>query len=94
MAVAVPADAYAEPALDADTLRRSFLDKLFSIQGKFPELATPHDYYLALAYTVRDLMLRRWVATAAVYTRQRARTVSNASRRLVCVFGSAGSVSK
>ena len=73
--VAVPAEAHSEPALDADAIRRAFLDKLFSIQGKFPELATEHDYYLALAYTVRDLMLRRWVATAATYTRQRARTV-------------------
>jgi glycogen phosphorylase len=72
---AVPADSYGEPALDAEAIRHAFLDKLFSIQGKFPELATPHDYYLALAYVVRDLMLRRWVATAAVYTRQRARTV-------------------
>ena len=73
--VAVPAEAHAEPALDADAIKRAFLDKLFSIQGKFPELATQHDYYLALAYTVRDLMLRHWVATAATYTRQRARTV-------------------
>ena len=71
----VPAEAHAERAPDADTIKRAFLDKLFSIQGKFPELATQHDYYLALAYTVRDLMLRRWVATAATYTRQRVRTV-------------------
>ncbi len=56
--VAVPANGHAEPALDAETIKRAFLDKLFSIQGKFPELATQHDYYLALAYTVRDLMLQ------------------------------------
>jgi starch phosphorylase len=30
---------------------------------------------MALAYTVRDLMLRRWVTTAATYTAVRARTV-------------------
>jgi starch phosphorylase len=64
-----------EPSVDMEALKRAFLDKLFSIQGKFPRLATEHDYYLALAYTVRDLMLRRWVSTAATYTRQRARTV-------------------
>jgi glycogen phosphorylase len=73
--VAVPAETRAEPALDAEAIKRAFLDKLFSIQGKFPQLATDHDYYLALAYTVRDLMLRRWVSTAAAYTQQRARTV-------------------
>jgi hypothetical protein len=37
----------------------AFLDKLFSIQGKFPKLATQNDYYMALAYTVRDMMLRQ-----------------------------------
>jgi starch phosphorylase len=73
--VAVPTQRTEEPALDADAIKRAFLDKLFSIQGKFPQLATQHDYYLALAYTVRDLMLRRWVSTAAAYTQQRVRTV-------------------
>jgi starch phosphorylase len=68
-------DAQGEPSPDVESIKRAFLDKLFSIQGKFPQLATDHDYYLALAYTVRDLILRRWVATAATYTRQRVRTV-------------------
>jgi starch phosphorylase len=62
--------------IDKEAIKRAFLDKLFYIQGKFPKLATLTDYYMALAYTVRDLMLRRWVNTAAAYTAQRARTVS------------------
>ena len=61
--------------IDKEAVKRAFLDKLFSIQGKFPKLATQNDYYMALAYTVRDMMLRRWVSTAATYTAQRARTV-------------------
>ncbi len=66
-----------EPAaVDREALKRAFLDKLFYVQGKFPQLATRTDYYLALAYTVRDLLLRRWVSTAAAYTAQRARTVA------------------
>jgi starch phosphorylase len=65
----------AEVRVDKEAVKRAFLDKLFSIQGKFRELATLNDYYMALAYTVRDLMLRRWVNTAAMYTKQRARTV-------------------
>jgi glycogen phosphorylase len=67
----------AEPSADlqAQAIKRAFLDKLFYMQGKFPRLATLTDYYLALAYTVRDLMLQRWVSTAATYTTQRARTV-------------------
>lgn len=62
--------------IDRDTVKRAFLDKLFYVQGKFPQLATETDYYLALAYTVRDLMLHRWVSTAAAYTTSRARTVA------------------
>src|SRR3974390_965971 len=63
-------------ALTKDALRRSFLDNLFYMQGKFPALATAYDYYMALAYAVRDRMLQRWNSTAAAYTAQGSRTVS------------------
>ena len=59
-----------------EELKRAFLDKLFYMQGKFPALANKRDYYLALAYVVRDRLLQRWVSTAAAYTRQRSRTVA------------------
>jgi starch phosphorylase len=63
-------------AFSKEALKRAFLDKLFYMQGKFPALATKRDYYLALAYVVRDRLLQRWVSTAAAYTRQRSRTVA------------------
>jgi glycogen phosphorylase len=63
-------------ALSKDALKRAFLDNLFYMQGKFPALATKRDYYLALAYVVRDRLLQRWVSTAAEYTKQRSRTVA------------------
>ena len=59
-----------------ETLKREFLDSLFYMQGKFPALATRRDYYMALAYLVRDQLLHRWVSTAEAYTRQQSRTVS------------------
>ncbi len=62
--------------LGKETLRRAFLDNLYYVQGKFPALATRHDYYLALAYTVRDRLLRRWISTAAAYTQKGSRTVA------------------
>ena len=62
--------------LEKDWLKRAFLDNLLYVQGKFPTLATPHDYYMALAYTVRDRMLARWISTAESYTRLGARTVA------------------
>ena len=50
-----------------ETLKRAFADNLYYIQGKNEFLATPHDYYMALAYTVRDRLLRRWIATTNTY---------------------------
>ena len=39
-------------------------------QARYADIATAHDWYLALAYTVRDRMLARWVASARAYTTQ------------------------
>ncbi len=63
-------------SLSKEALKHAFLDNLFYIQGKFPALATKTDYYMALAYAVRDRMLQRWISTAAAYTKQGSRTVS------------------
>jgi glycogen phosphorylase len=62
--------------LGVDILKRSFLDNLFYVLGKFPGLASKNDYYQALAYTVRDRMLQRWINTAATYTNSGSRTVA------------------
>ena len=61
--------------VNSETLKRAFLDNLFYRQGKFPALATKHDYYKALAYTVRDRMLQRWLSSARTYTLAGSRTV-------------------
>jgi starch phosphorylase len=63
-------------ALSKDALKNAFLDDLFYVQGKFPALATHNDYYMALAYAVRDRMLQRWISTATIYTKQASRTVA------------------
>jgi glycogen phosphorylase len=63
-------------ALSKDAIKNAFLDDLFYMQGKFPALATRNDYYMALAYAVRDRMLQRWISTAAAYTKQGSRTVA------------------
>ena len=62
-------------SLDIRDLRRSFLDNLLYVQGKFPKLANNADYYLALAHTVRDRLMQRWISTASAYTSQASRTV-------------------
>lgn len=63
-------------AMSKDALKHAFLDNLFYIQGKFPALATKTDYYMALAYAVRDRIMQRWISTAAAYTAQGSRTVA------------------
>jgi starch phosphorylase len=50
--------------LDVETLRRAIRDNLFYRCGNVPKLATRSDYYLAVAYTVRDRLLQRWLSTA------------------------------
>ena len=62
--------------LDKESLKLGFLDNLLYMQGKIPALATPVDYYLALAYLVRDRLLQRWISTAEAYTRKGSRTVA------------------
>jgi glycogen phosphorylase len=61
--------------LSVPEIKRAFLDNLFFQQAKFAAVATQHDYYLALAYTVRDRLLHRAIKSAETYFEQRSRTV-------------------
>jgi starch phosphorylase len=45
----------------AAELQQAILDHLYYIQGRVPELATPTDWYMSLAYTVRDRIMNDWV---------------------------------
>lgn len=49
--------------LSVETLRRALADHLFYEQGKSPAIASQNDYYMALAYTVRDRLLQNWLAS-------------------------------
>ncbi|MEM5344680.1 glycogen/starch/alpha-glucan phosphorylase [Paraburkholderia azotifigens] len=53
--------------MDVDALRHGILDNLICLQARPPGIATPHDWYMALAYSVRDRMLARWAATIQTY---------------------------
>ncbi|MEX3953125.1 glycogen/starch/alpha-glucan phosphorylase [Paraburkholderia sp. EG287B] len=64
------ANSHAESArsgLSIDALQRGVLDNLVCLQARTPGIATPHDWYMALAYSVRDRMLARWAATIQTY---------------------------
>ncbi len=62
--------------LSKDCLMQAFIDNLFYIQGRFREVATANDLYMAAAYTVRDRLLERWIKTAQTYKRENSRTVA------------------
>jgi glycogen phosphorylase len=61
--------------LDVAEIKRDVIDNLFYLLGKFPEVATRNDWFLATAYTVRDRLLNRWVQSAYQYYEHKARTV-------------------
>ncbi|BDG04549.1 glycogen/starch/alpha-glucan phosphorylase [Anaeromyxobacter oryzae] len=62
-------------ATDVDTLRRAFADHLQYSQGKDEHTATALDRYFAVAYSVRDRMMRRWIQTQQAYYKQDAKRV-------------------
>jgi starch phosphorylase len=61
--------------LSPSTIAKAFRDNLAYICARFPAVATRNDQYMALAYTVRDRLLDRWISTAQTYYQQRSRSV-------------------
>ena len=67
--------------LTVPVLRRACADNLYYVQGKFPAIATKNDLYMALAYTVRDRLLHRWINTLETYLKEKEHEL-----KLVCYF--------
>ncbi len=61
--------------LSAQAIARAFRENLYYLQARFPAVATRNDNYMALAYTIRDRLLHRWIATAQTYLERQSRTV-------------------
>ena len=59
-------------------LKRAFVDNLIYDQARYPNRASELDYYLAIAASVRDRMVQRWVNTM--------QTFSQHDVRVVCYF--------
>ena len=54
--------------LSVELVKRSVLDNLHFCLAKLPQNATLNDWYLALAYTVRNRMIQQWINTLQNYT--------------------------
>ena len=72
---ATPTHEHTRTGMSKDALNRAFIDNLFYVQGRFREVASPNDLYMAAAYTVRDRLLGRWIKCAETYRDSKARTV-------------------
>ncbi len=46
-----------------EVIARAILENLYYTQGRVPQVATLNDWYMALAYTIRDRMTEGWVKT-------------------------------
>ena len=57
-------------------LRQAILDNLYYVQARIPELATTNDWYMAVAYAVRDRMMNDWIQAFGRARRTRTRIVS------------------
>ena len=63
-------------SVSVSALKQALTDNLYYAIGKYPEIATKNDLYLAVAYTVRDRLLNRWINTIHNYFR--------GDKRIVC----------
>jgi len=61
--------------LSIEALTQGFKDHLLYSQGRPIELATVNDFYMALAYTVRDRLQQRWISSIEAYRKSNARIV-------------------
>ena len=73
--IAAPVDESIRTGYSVEAIKRDLIDNLFYIQARFPEVASDNDYYQALAYTVRDRLLKHWVRSAQTFKKRAARTV-------------------
>jgi starch phosphorylase len=58
-----PAQNGIRTGLEGDAIATALIENLHCLQGKLPQHATRHDWYMALAYTVRDRMMHSYMGT-------------------------------
>src|SRR3989304_9925575 len=71
----VAGDQSIRTGLSEESIRLAFLDNLLYVEGRLLEVASIDDQYKALAYSIRDRLLHRWVSTVQTYQRINPRTV-------------------
>jgi len=59
-----------------EALQRAIMDNLYYREARIPAVATSNDWYTALAYTVRDRIVSRWIKTIEAIVKKDVRVVS------------------
>jgi starch phosphorylase len=62
--------------LTPEAIEQAIMENLYLIQGRVPKTATRNDWYMAVAYTVRDRILHRWMQTIETYIGNKEKSVS------------------
>ena len=60
---------------NSETIKRSIIHHLLSFQGRDPERAGPLDICQALSYTMRDILVEKWIETQKAYYEKRKKRV-------------------
>lgn len=63
-------------SLGCEAFKCALMDNLRFVQGRLPRVATQNDWYMALAYTVRDRVIDRWMKTMENYMVQGVKSLS------------------
>ncbi len=63
-------------SLCSSAFKHALVDNLCFVQGRLPRVATLNDWYMALAYTVRDRVLQRWMKTVEFYMEKSVKSLS------------------
>jgi starch phosphorylase len=59
-----------------EALKRAIMDNLYYREARIPAVATRNDWYMAVAYTVRDRIMNRWIKTVDTIMKKDVRVVS------------------
>lgn len=51
----------------SNSIRKSIIHHLLSFQGRDPERSGPNDISKALAYTIRDILVKKWITTQKTF---------------------------
>ncbi|PWT87404.1 MAG: glycogen phosphorylase [Acidobacteria bacterium] len=62
--------------MDVKSIQQTILDQLYYMQAKVPAIASQNDWYMAIAYAVRDRLVNHWMRAANTLIKQQSKVVA------------------